>query len=249
MTLRRPASGARPTAAALLARPGASAVADALREAIVEGRLAPGERIKEVPLAARMGVSRGPIRDALRLLSEQGLVEIRPNRGAVVPAIRAADVLEVYAMRAALGALALHKLMWDRGAGAAAVLDEPFERLARAVAGGDQRAAAAEDLAFQTAIVAAAGLSQVAREFERLTWHVRRFIAVLEMDYGDELATMLCEIEAIRAAVASADAARAQRLWHEKFGRWARDFIGRLEGGRFDALMWSTLTGHAPPPP
>lgn len=219
-------------------------VAEALREAIVEGRLAAGERVKEVPLAAQMGVSRGPIRDALRLLCEQGLVEIQPNRGAVIPAIAAADVLEVYAMRAALGSLALHKLLWDRGPEAAAALDAPYERLARAVAREDEREAAVADLAFQTAIVAGAGLPQVAREFDRLTWHVRRFIAVLDMDYRDGLPTMLAEIEAIRTAIAAGDDAGAQRLWHEKFGRWVQDFIGRLPGERFNAQMWSTLTGH-----
>jgi len=68
-------------------------VAEALREAIVKGWLPPGERIKEIPLAEQLGVSRGPIRDALRLLAHDGLVTIIPNRGAVVPTPTSADVL------------------------------------------------------------------------------------------------------------------------------------------------------------
>src|SRR3954447_16068038 len=86
---------------------------EAVRAAIVGGRIRPGERIKEIPLANELGLSRGPIRDALKLLERDGLVQLIPNRGAVVPEIHALDVLEVYALRASLGSLALHKLMLD----------------------------------------------------------------------------------------------------------------------------------------
>ncbi len=86
-------------------------VAGALRSAIVDGVLRPGERIKEVPVAAELGVSRGPIREAIGLLEHDGLLTVVPNRGAFVPEVKSEDVLEVYAMRAALGSLALHKVM------------------------------------------------------------------------------------------------------------------------------------------
>ena len=72
--------------------------ADAVRDAIVRGRFKPGERIKEIPLAAEVGTPRGPIRDALRRVERDGIVEVIPNRGAVVPEIRAVDVLEIYAL-------------------------------------------------------------------------------------------------------------------------------------------------------
>ena len=61
---------------------------EALRDAILDGRLKPGERLKEVPLAEQLGISRGPIREALRLLERDGLIELIPNRGAVVPAVQ-----------------------------------------------------------------------------------------------------------------------------------------------------------------
>src|SRR3954463_4892156 len=103
MTVRLRSPGPGPPSAALPAA--------ARRGAITAGRSHPGARIKEIPLAAQLGISRGPIRDALRLLERDGLVELIPNRGAVVPAVHALDVLEVYALRASLGSLALHKLM------------------------------------------------------------------------------------------------------------------------------------------
>src|SRR3954471_1065460 len=84
---------------------------EAVRDAIVEGRLRPGERIKEIPLADELGFSRAPVRGALRLLQRDGLIAPVQHRSSIVPALRAVDILEVYALRASLGTLALHKLM------------------------------------------------------------------------------------------------------------------------------------------
>src|SRR3954454_11054871 len=134
--------------------------AEALRDAIGDGRIQPGERIKEIPLSQALGISRGPIRDALRLLERDGLVELIPNRGAVVPEVRALDVLEVYALRASLGSLALQKLMVEDRVPDAA-LDRALRALQAAVAEGDQRRAGDADLAYQSAIIAASGLPRV----------------------------------------------------------------------------------------
>ena len=82
-----------------------------LRDAIVTGGMRPGERLVETELAERLGLSRGPIREALHQLAREGLVTIHPNRGAVVSAVHAEDVVEVYALRATLGAMALRNLM------------------------------------------------------------------------------------------------------------------------------------------
>src|SRR5262245_21123390 len=144
---------------------------DLALEAIGEGRLRPGERVKEVPLADELGFSRAPVRDALRLLERDGLVTLVPNRGAIVPELRAVDVLEVYALRASLGTLALHKLMLD--ARPVTALDREVARLIRAGEARRELQAAEADLGYQTALVAAAGLPRVAGEFDRLTWQVR----------------------------------------------------------------------------
>lgn len=220
-------------------------VAEALREAIVSGRLKPGERIKEIPLAHQLDVSRGPIRDALRLLEHDGLLEIVPNRGAVVPDVHPADVLEVYAMRAALGSLALHKLLREEQALPVRTLEKELKRLQRAVARRRAAEAADADLQYQTTIVAGAGLRRVARDWERLTWQVRIFIATLDIRYDDRLAIMLKEVEALHAAIVERQAAAADRIWREKFERWVRDFMDQLDTG-FDAELWAALTSGSP---
>jgi DNA-binding GntR family transcriptional regulator len=218
---------------------------EAVRAAIVAGRLRPGERIKEIPLAEELGFSRAPVRDALRLLERDGLVEIVPNRGAIVPELRAVDVLEVYALRAALGTLALHKLMLDHGS--IAPLERELERLVRAGERRRAREAADADLAYQQAVVDAAGLPRVAGEFERLTWPVRMFLGALDIDVLDTLPRVVAEVRALHDAIAARDVPAAAQLWREKFERWIRDLVGRL-GEDFDSGLWLALTRGAGDP-
>src|SRR3954452_22166722 len=77
-------------------------VRDELQHALLEGVLQPGERLRAEALAQRFGTSRTPVREALLQLEAQGLVEVEPNRGAVVKAFDAADLLDLYALRALL---------------------------------------------------------------------------------------------------------------------------------------------------
>ena len=216
-------------------------VADALREAIVKGWLRPGERIKEIPLAEQLGVSRGPIREALRLLAHDGLVTIIPNRGAIVPTPTSADVLEVYAMRSALGSLALRKLMLGDTELPEMALERELARFERAVARNRAPQAADADLAYQSAIVAGAGLPRVARQFDQLTWQVRIFIGTRGLRFDDKLPLMLAEIRELHEAIVGRDPGRAERLWREKFERWVRDFMDQMAEA-FDRHLWVALT-------
>jgi len=216
-------------------------VADALREAIVKGWLRPGERIKEIPLSEQLGVSRGPIREALRLLAHDGLVTIIPNRGAIVPTPTSADVLEVYAMRSSLGSLALRKLMLGDAELPTAALERELGRFERAVARSKAPQAADADLAYQSAIVAGACLPRVARQFDQLTWQVRIFIGTRGLRFDDKLPLMLAEIRELHRAIVSRDPGTAERLWREKFERWVRDFMDQMAEG-FDRPLWVALT-------
>ena len=85
-----------------LSRPASAVAAAVIREAIVDGRLSPGERLKEENLATELGISRTPIREALLLLQTEGLVEAVPNRGAFVRAYEHGDLQDLYELRAVL---------------------------------------------------------------------------------------------------------------------------------------------------
>lgn len=83
----------------------AEALADRLREMIIEGELAPGTRLNERVLCDRLGASRTPLREAFRLLAAEHLVELQPNRGAQVVSLSDDDIRESFQVMGALEAL------------------------------------------------------------------------------------------------------------------------------------------------
>jgi DNA-binding GntR family transcriptional regulator len=77
----------------------ASSAADWITNRILEGRIGPGEKLTEVSLAEQMGVSRSPVREALRALSRDGLITIEPRRGAFVSDLHRDDAADLYVCR------------------------------------------------------------------------------------------------------------------------------------------------------
>jgi len=86
-------------------------IADQLRQAILNHQLKPGQRIAEGQVATAMDTSRGPVRDALLLLENEGLVIRYPNRGAFVAQLRAEDAEEIYTLRQAIESVAIEYLI------------------------------------------------------------------------------------------------------------------------------------------
>jgi DNA-binding GntR family transcriptional regulator len=87
-------------------RPLHEEAADRLRDLIVQGRLVPGARLNERLLTAQLGLSRTPLREAFKVLATEGLVELLPNRGAIVSAVDPVRLAETLAVMGALEALA-----------------------------------------------------------------------------------------------------------------------------------------------
>lgn len=85
-------------------------VLEELEHMIRDGRLMPGDPLRETTLSAQLGVSRGPIREAFRALAEKGLVRVEKNRGVFVRAITPQEADAIYEVRLALEQLIVHKL-------------------------------------------------------------------------------------------------------------------------------------------
>jgi DNA-binding GntR family transcriptional regulator len=85
-----------------LVRNASVAATELIREAIIDGRLKPGQRLKEEDLARQLGISRTPIREALLMLQVEGLIVATPNRGATVRVHTPEDLEDLYALRALL---------------------------------------------------------------------------------------------------------------------------------------------------
>jgi DNA-binding GntR family transcriptional regulator len=82
-----------------------------LREAIIEGRIAQGEPLREVPLAGTLGTGRSAVREAIRQLVQEGLVDYEPHRGAMVRVMSLADRLDVYVAREAIETGAARRIL------------------------------------------------------------------------------------------------------------------------------------------
>ena len=95
---------AQPTIAMLQTSSLTSAVQQALERMITLGELGPGDKLNEVALAERLGVSRGPVREAFRVLEEAGLLTLKKNRGVYVRQIPLQEALEIYELRAMMEA-------------------------------------------------------------------------------------------------------------------------------------------------
>ncbi|MEG1971545.1 MAG: GntR family transcriptional regulator, partial [Oscillospiraceae bacterium] len=80
-----------------------------LRERIINGKLLPNEKIVESDIAKQLNISRGPVREALRTLMLEGLIEYEPNKGCTVTTLSAKDAYEVFFMRGSLEKIALEK--------------------------------------------------------------------------------------------------------------------------------------------
>lgn len=126
----------------------ADEVVDILRSAILDGRLAPEQQILEAQVARMMGVSRGPVREALARLEQEGLVYKLRNRGTFVARLSRSDVEEVYTLRRSLELLAVEYFMKNATADDIARLEGVVERISQA-AGRDISPKEAVDLDIQ----------------------------------------------------------------------------------------------------
>lgn len=129
------------------------AVTLAVREMILSGAVAPGERLVETELATRFGTSRGPVRDAFKELEKVGLVKAIPRRGTFVATMDAQAIDEVYTMRIALEGLAITRFAPRATNDEVQGLRDAVDALAEAERGDDPLATSRADMALHRTIV------------------------------------------------------------------------------------------------
>lgn len=150
-------------------------VFNTLRKAILTGQLKPGERLMEVHLANRLGVSRTPIREAIRKLELEGLVIMIPRRGAEVAGITEKSLQDVLEVRRALDALSV-ELACDRITRADTDrLFEACQKFEQAVRQGDASVIASADVALHDIIVEAAGNGRLQQLVNNLSEQMYRY--------------------------------------------------------------------------
>jgi DNA-binding GntR family transcriptional regulator len=186
-----------------------------LRDAILDGTLEPGEQLKDAELAAWLGLSRTPIREAVARLEQHGLVETKPNRYTRVAPLSARDARDAFPVVAALEALAA-------SLGVPRLVGEDVETMraansdfADALAASDVDAAVAADDRFHGVLIQGAANHEIARSLEQLMPKIRR----LERARFGSLAgrRSVEQHERIIALCAAGDAQRAAEAVRENW--------------------------------
>jgi DNA-binding GntR family transcriptional regulator len=187
----------------------------ALRDAILDFRLKPGQRLVEREIIEQLGVSRTTVREALRQLTSEGLVSVVPHRGAIVSAPSLDDATDLYAVREALESLVVRRFV-ERAT------DEEVADLSRAVEAFARLASSSHDIReiltakdqFYTVLIAGARSAALQQLLEGIKARVQVLRATSLSETGRAL-EVVRELRGVVAAIAARDADLASRLCAE----------------------------------
>lgn len=210
----------------------ADRTADLLRDRILSGDFAGGERLVEARIAEQLQISRGPVREALKQLGAEGLVREEPRRGAFVVSMARADVREVYDLRAALEARAARAIIEQGDRAILNRLEEMLEPIERAVRERDATAVVNADLKFHEAVVRLSGNSRLHRVFVSQASTLGALLRMERERSYPGLSVAVREHRALVKAIKSGDVHEAEEL-----------FVDHIEQAR-DRLM--TLVSEQP---
>lgn len=198
-------------------------IARQLRRAIGEGDLVPGQQLNEAELSRRLGVSRGPLREAMQRLTQEGLLVSIRNRGVFVIEVTDDDVRDMYLARTAVERAAATRAIQVDAEHAGERLLEVVRTMTAAVAQNDTDALTEADVEFHALLVALAGSARLSRMHTTLMVETRMCITALENRYNSHL-FRLDEHRGIAEAIGRSDVERADRLLLDHM----EDAIGRL---------------------
>jgi DNA-binding GntR family transcriptional regulator len=201
-------------AAASALRPFANAaevVAETLRRAIYEGKMGPGERLREAELAAEIGVSRTPIREALLILQTEGLVESVPNRGSVVRSYTLEELLDFMEIRGMLQVYAVARAVSRITEEQIAELRACCDRLEGLIESTEVRPVVETTMRYHDIVVEAAG-SRMLADIIQASSGMPLIYRVYTWDTPETRRNTLGHLRRITAALARHDAVQAENV-------------------------------------
>jgi len=186
-----------------------SIIADKLRKAIGHGELKPGAQLGEADLARKLGVSRGPLREGMQRLTQEGLLVSIRNRGLFVTDMTPDDIRDMYLAREAVERAAIQKILCGDHASAGTALCAVADRML--AADGDPAAIGDLDIEFHELLVRLAGSPRLSRMHQTSIIETRMCIHALEETYLAADARAI-EHNNLGEAIRDGDAERAERL-------------------------------------
>lgn len=209
-------------------RPLHEEVIDRLRDRIVQGDLAPGTRLNERVLCEQLGISRTPLREAIKMLATEGLVELLPNRGATVTPLKSGTIADTLAVMGALESLAGELACANASdAEIGEIRALHFEMLAHH-ARADLAGYFKYNQLIHLSIIEASGNAVLNNTYRQLNANVTRarYMANLSRDRWD---AAVREHEEILRALAARDAARLKRLLAEHLAHKVASVMAALQ--------------------
>jgi DNA-binding GntR family transcriptional regulator len=185
-----------------------------LRQEILDNRLPPGSELNEVALSQSLGVSRGPVREAIGRLASEGLVTVRPRRGAIVTALSAQEFLAAYQVREALETLAIRLAVPRLSPDDLDRLQAHVDDMVRHADAHDVDAFFRANAAFHAMFVEASANAMLQETMSRLLGQMGRY-RMRSVALRGSLRRSTAEHKAILRAVRKGDAERAARLLGE----------------------------------
>ncbi len=188
-----------------------SIIARKLRNAIERGKLAPGTQLAEAELARELGVSRGPLREAMQRLTQEGLLLSIRNRGLFVVELTEDDMRDIYTARTAVERAAAEQVILRDPPGAAAQLGVVIDRMACAAKKGNTAGIGDADLEFHEVLVRLSQSPRLIRMHQTLLTESRMCVIALEGAYP-EADRRVPEHQEIADAIAAGDPKTVDRL-------------------------------------
>lgn len=185
-----------------------------LREEILSGELPAGSELQEVALAKTLGVSRGPIREAIGRLAAEGLVTVRPRRGAVVRALSSDEFIEAYQVREALETMAARLAVPKLTTENTAALERAIEEMSACGAADDVQGFFEANTAFHLVFFDAAGNRMLADLYRHLRGQIDRH-RLRSLELRGDVRRSIAEHKAILRAAKAGDVERTVHLVSE----------------------------------
>jgi GntR family transcriptional regulator of gluconate operon len=154
--------------------------ADRIREQVLTGGYSQGQHLVEAKIAEELQISRGPVREAFKVLRAEGLLTEEPRRGTFVVSITPQDVREIYGLRGALEGAAARMLCRTGDPAALTRLDQAADAIDVAAASGDLASVAGADLAFHEALCELSGNARLLETFRRYVPMIRGLLRLDE---------------------------------------------------------------------
>jgi DNA-binding GntR family transcriptional regulator len=205
----------------------ARAAADRLREAILAGTLTRGQHLVEIDTARELGISRGPLREAFKMLATEGLLEMREDRGVFVPEYAPEEIEQMVIARAMMEGMAARLFVLRAGAQDRARIESLIGRMAEASIEGSSRQWRELDWMFHETVMTGSQNRFIMRAWTNLGTLLRVYMMQLNPLYDLERPRVLETHRAMAASVLGNDPEAAERLFRRTILRSGFFVIGK----------------------